>query len=236
MAVSPSQGLDKGVVLQLQMTPLFSGIAEADIRDLVAGAQVVCLAHGQGLYEEGEPVLFFYLVLDGHVELSVVSDNCRSIVEVVRGGALLGDAALFSGGRFMMSARVLTGATVLVIPAQSFKAKLDGRFDILLHMLSTLSLRLRMLVRQIAELKLKTTAQRLGGFLLSHTEAVQGRVVIRFPYDKKLVAEELGMKAESLSRALVKLARLGVNSRPDNAVEITDVVALRQFCTEDDFG
>lgn len=227
---------DKGWLLELQFTPLFSGLMEADIRDLIQGAELVSLGHERQLYGQGDMVERFYVVMDGHVELSVEDEGRRSVVEVARKGAVLGDAAMFGEGRFMMSARVLTGATVLAIPAASFRAKLETRFDIITHMLSTLSFRLRLLVRQIAELKLKTTAQRLGSFLLSMAEAETGRAILRFPYDKKLVADELGMKPESLSRALAKLAKLGVESHPDNKVTIADVGRLREFCVEDDLG
>lgn len=228
--------LDKGVLLQLQFTPLFSGLMEADVRDLIEGAEVVTVDHEAQLYQAGDRVERFYVVLDGHVELSVESEGRRSVVEVARKGTVLGDAAMFGDGRFLMSARVLSSATLLAIPAASFRAKLETRFDILTHMLSTLSFRLRMMVRQIAELKLKTTAQRLGSFLLSMAEAETGRAVVKFPYDKKLVADELGMKPESLSRALAKLAKVGVESRPDNTVVIADVDELREFCIEDDLG
>ncbi|MBC7905397.1 MAG: cyclic nucleotide-binding domain-containing protein [Rhodospirillaceae bacterium] len=227
-------GVDKGVLLQLQFTPLFSGLMEPDIRDLIAGAELIQFPHEHQLYQQGDVVERFFVVMDGHVELSMDMDGRRSVVEVARKGTVLGDAAMFGEGRFFMSARVLTGATVLAVPAASFLVKLEPRFDIITHMLSTMSFRLRMLVRQIAELKLKTTAQRLGSFLLSQVDAEEGRVTLRFPYDKKLVADELGMKPESLSRALGKLAKLGVESLPDNTVVIADVDALREFCVEDD--
>lgn len=228
--------LDKGVLLQLQFTPLFSGLMEADVRDLIAGARMVTLGHEHALYSQGDTVEEFYVVMDGHVELSIEAEGRRSVVEVARKGVVLGDAALFGDGRFLMNARVLTSATVLAVPAKSFLAKLESRFDIITHMLSTMSFRLRMLVRQIAELKLKTTAQRLGSFLLSQVEAEEGRASVRFPYDKRLVADELGMKPESLSRALAKLAKTGVESLPDNSVVIADVERLREFCVEDELG
>lgn len=228
--------MDQGVLLRLKATPLFAGLAEADIGALTAGAEVVTLPHDHPLYEAGAPVENLYVVLDGHVELSIDLEGRRAVVEVARRGALLGDAGLFAGRRMLMTARVLTGATLLAIPAEPFAARLEDRFDILLHVLSTMSVRLRTLVRQIAELKLKTTAQRLGSFLLSLCGVPSGAAEIRFPYDKKLVADELGMKPESLSRALTKLGRLGVESRPDNVVAVADVGRLRQFCVEDDLG
>lgn len=230
------QALDREVLLQLQFTPLFTGVAEKDMRLLLEGARILTLAHEQDLYREGQPVDCFYVVLDGHVELSLEAGGRKSVVEVARRAAVLGDAAMFGSGRYIMSARVLTQASLLAIPAAAFRARLEVRMDIMLHMLTTMSLRLRMLVRQIAELKLKTTAQRLGSFLLTMVEADEGRVELRFPYDKKLVADQLGMKPESLSRALGKLARQGVESRPDNLVVIADVARLREFCAEDEVG
>jgi CRP-like cAMP-binding protein len=231
-----TQALDKGVLLQLQFTPLFTGLSERDVCELLEGTEILVLPHEHGLYEAGTAVDRFFVVLDGHVELSVEADGRKSVVEVARKSDVLGDAAMFGSGRYLMSARVLSGATVLAVPAAAFRARLEERLDILLHMLSTMSFRLRMLVRQIAELKLKTTAQRLGSFLLTLSEAECGRVELRFPYDKKLVADQLGMKPESLSRALGKLAKLGVDSQPDNVVVIADIGRLRAFCVEDDLG
>ena len=231
-----AERLDPGILLKLQASPLFAGLAEADIRLLADGARVVTLPQERLLFDAGAPLENLYVVLDGHVELSIEADGRRSVVEVARRGTVLGDAALFAGRQTLMTARGLTAASLLAIPAEPFAASLESRFDILLHMLSTMSLRLRAQVRQIAELKLKTTAQRLGSFLLSLSDGTSGRADIRFPYDKKLVAEELGMKPESLSRALAKLGRLGVESRADNVVAVADIERLRQFCVEDDLG
>ncbi|CUW38766.1 Putative cAMP-binding protein(RmlC-like jelly roll fold,16-150) [Magnetospirillum sp. XM-1] len=229
-----TQVLDREVLLQLQFAPLFTGLAEKDVRELLDGAELLVLGHEHLLYREGEVVSRFYVVLDGHVELSLGVDGKKSVVEVARRATVLGDAAMFGPGRYIMTARVLTGATLLAIPADSFRARLEERLDITLHMLTTMSFRLRMLVRQIAELKLKTTAQRLGSFLLTMVEAEDGRAELRFPYDKKLVADQLGMKPESLSRALGKLGRIGVESLPDNLVVIADVARLREFCAEEE--
>lgn len=228
------QTLDRGILLQLQVTPLFAGLAGDDLRSLLNGAEVLTLDHDVLLYRAGDEVRRFFVVLDGHVELTVENSGRRSIVEVARAGSILGDAAMFGDGRFFMTARVLSAATVLAVPTDSFLATLSSRSDIVTHMLTTLSLRLRMLIRQIAELKLKTTAQRLGSFLLSLADGSGGRVEVRFPYDKRLVADQLGMKPESLSRALGKLNKVGVDSRTDNVVVIHDMDALREFCVEDD--
>lgn len=228
--------LDKSILLQLQFTPLFARLSEADVIGLTDGADVQVFLQDHVLYRQGDEMTHFYVVLDGHVELSVDRSGRRSVVEVARRGAVLGDDGLFAGRVFQMSARILNGATVLAVPVDGFLQKLESRFDIITHMLTTMSFRLRAQVRQISELKLKTTAQRLGNFLLFLAAGRDGRVEVRFPYDKKLVADELGMKPESLSRALAKLSRAGVTSLADNGVLIGCVDRLRDFCIEDDAG
>lgn len=225
--------VDKAVLVQLQMVPLFARLSEADVLALTQGARVMRYADDHLLFQAGEAVQRVFVVLEGHVELTVEVQGRRSVVEVARRGTVLGDVALFGERVAATDGRVADGAVVLEIPAAEFLATLESRFDLMLPMLGNLSARLRRMVRQIAELKLKNTAQRLGLFLLSQTSHDVGRVEIRFPYDKKLVAEELGMKPESLSRALGKLARVGVESLTDNSVAIAHVEKLRDFCAED---
>jgi len=73
----------------------------------------------------------------------------------------------------------------------------------------------------------------LAGFLLGLTDKNEGPVSVRFPYDKRLAAEALGMTAESLSRALTRLAMIGVDSRSENMVFIPDLRALQQFVSDE---
>jgi CRP/FNR family transcriptional activator FtrB len=173
------------------------------------------------------------VVLDGHVEVFVEEGGRRSVLQVAKRPTVLGEAALFVEGRYPTSARVIGYAKLLVVPSASFLTGLDGRFDLAMRMLGSMSVRLRGLVATIADLKLKSTAQRLAGFLLGLTAKTEGPAVVRFPYDKRLAASHLGMTAESLSRALLRLTDIGVESRAENLVAIADLGRLRGFCAED---
>ncbi|MBY0432226.1 MAG: cyclic nucleotide-binding domain-containing protein [Rhodospirillales bacterium] len=234
MTIGVGAELPKDVLLDLRLTPLFSGVAEADLRDLLAEAVVERHGDGAVLMCQGEAAERFHVLLDGHVELYVTAaDGKRSVIEILQKRAVFGEAAIFDSQPRHIGAAVIDSATVVMVPAAGFLAKLNRRFDLVLLMLGSMSFRLRVLVRQIAELKLKTTAQRLGGFLLSLTEVATGEATVRFPYDKKVVADKLGMKPESLSRALARLGPVGVRSQADNVVRITDVAKLRRFCIEE---
>ena len=229
LGLMASSALTDDILADLRLTPLFSGLGRADLAELLAGAEVRTWPAGQVLLNEGQSAEAFYVVLAGLVELIAGT----SVIEVLKKGAVLGEAAMFDGGLQPAGARVVGGATVLAVPARPFHDRLALRFDLTLAMLGSMSFRLRLLVRQIAELKLKSTAQRLGGFLLGLVEAESGQGMVRFPYDKRLVADKLGMQPESLSRALARLIPVGVRSRGDNVVAIADIARLRRFCVED---
>lgn len=233
MASLPSGPLlGRETLLDLRLAPLFSGLPEADLLDLLSDAAVELREPGVELLST-DGGRHFFIVLDGHVEIYIAGvDGRRSVIEVAQKPAIIGESAIF-GEPPEIGAHVLNRARLLVVPAESFRRRLESRFDLMLLMLGSMSFRLRVLVRQIAELKLKTTAQRLGGFLLSLTDQTKGRVEVRFPYDKRIVAEKLGMKPESLSRALVRLSSIGIKSQPDNSVVINDIDRLRRFSIEE---
>ena len=225
--------LGRGTIPELFLTPLFSGMDESDLLALLGEARTEIHPDGQVLFTAGEVADHFFVMLAGHVEISLVEGRRRSVVEIAGRPAVLGEAALFVDGRHPHTARSVGHAKVLAVPAKPFLSALNGRFDLALRMLGSQSIRLRGLVEQISRLKLKTTAQRLAGFLLGLTTLTAGPVSVRFPYDKRLAAEMLGMTAESLSRALSRLALLGVDSRADNVVFIADLEALNRFVMEE---
>ncbi|MBI5120328.1 MAG: helix-turn-helix domain-containing protein [Rhodospirillales bacterium] len=214
--------------------PLFSRFTSSDLHSLLDQSTVRSGPIGDLLFEPGEALTHLLVLLQGEVELSTIVDGQPSIVDICRQESVLGEEAVFSHDPSSLAARALTPISYVAIPAFDLLALLESRFDLQRHVLSVLSQRLRCQIKQIAELKLKTTAQRLGVYLLSLTEKAQGGIVIDLPHDKKRIAEELGMQPESLSRSLLKLSRIGVNSLAGNRIEIPDLAHLRRFCSTDD--
>ena len=91
--------------------------------------------------------------------------------------------------------------------------------------------RYRDLLHEIIKLKTQSPAQRLGAFFLSLAEEAEDGDAVQLPYDKNLIAARVGMKPESLSRALVRLREIGVESEKRELI-VNDINALRDFCGE----
>lgn len=226
--------LTDDVLSVMRTAPLFSGLYDSDLVDLLSGARVETFPDGHLLFCQGDLLDRFFVVIEGHVEASIdQADGRRSVVEILEKPAILGESAMFGERGALVTARVMGRAVLVAVPSAGFLRKLERRFDLILLMLGSMSFRLRLMVRQIAELKLKTTAQRLGGFLLTLTDIDSGPATVRFPYDKRVVAGILGMKPESLSRALARLSTIGVRSQADNVVHVIDVARLRRFSIEE---
>lgn len=224
------------VLDRIRFSVMFRALPPGDFARLMAAAYVQTSPRDAVLFRQGDPADRFLIVLDGQVGLIVQAQGRReSTIDIVGPGETVALASIFDEGSFPVTARVVEAAKVVVVPAAPFRAHLAGNFQLITSMMASLSAHLRFLVGQIGELKLKTTGQRLGSFILGLTEAQEGGATVRLPYDKKLLANRLGMKPESLSRALGRLREVGVVGDNDTLI-IDDVARLRRFCHEADAG
>lgn len=211
---------------------LFSNLAPDDVKRLVSDATVATYPAQYLLFNQGDPADGFYIVLDGKVKVYTSTEGgSEGVVEIFMPVRSFGEAAIFAGGLSKVNAEVLEPSRLVFMPAQSVLRHLREDPSLALTMLGTLARRQRMLLRQLKELKLKTPGQRLGCFLLSLMPNPEGSGIVQLPFDKNVIAGKLGIKPESLSRAMGRLREVGVVCQ-GNSVIIDDVAELRSFCDE----
>lgn len=220
----------------LRAMPVFARLTPAELAPLAAQAVEICYpAHGL-ILAKGEPAEHVLLVLAGHVVLYLDRErDPASVARIVGPGEMFGETCLHCGGMNVVSAEAAEPSTLLLLPNAALRTLLEQRFDVLLMMLGQMSVQLRGLVRQVSDLKMKTAAQRLASYLADHATRRDGPVRIRLPYEKKLLARELGMQPETLSRALMKLRAVGVRwERQLDLFLVADIAVLRAYCDADD--
>lgn len=214
----------------VRRAPLFEGLAEAALTRLLKDVREVKESRGKLLFMCGDAAERFYLLLEGWIKLyRVTPEGEQTVLAVFKPGDTVAEAAMFMERAYPATAEVVDDARLLEFPAASFLAALREDSEVALKMLGALSRRLRGLIFHIEQLQAKSTPQRLGGFLLSLAEPVDGACEVRLPYDKSLVAARLGMTPESLSRALAKLKKYGVETK-GNVVALKNIRALHVFC------
>jgi CRP-like cAMP-binding protein len=135
--------------------------------------------------------------------------------------------------RYLLTARALSEARVLMIPAETFREALDSEPRLSRALVDVLAEHWRLLVRQIKGLKLHSAAERLATYLVIRSDAREGAATIRLEEELRIVAARLGMTPESLSRAFTALRAHGVASR-GRSVTIDDIALLRRMCRFED--
>lgn len=210
--------------------PLFQRLTERALTALLGNALIRNVPKGTTLFVQDEPADRFFVLLEGWVKLfRLTPEGAEAVVHVVAPGETFAEAAMFASARFPVCAEVVADARVLTVTSVAFSTCLRQDEQIAYAILGSLSIRLRHLVQQIEQLQVQSAPQRVGGFLLRFCPDRPGPAAFTLPFDKALIAQRLGMKPETFSRALAKLRSIGVSTTGGH-VQVSDPDALRDYC------
>ena len=227
MRVSP---LSDGDLLAVRRSPLLSGLEEADLASVLNGATARFFQTETWLFGAGDPADRVFIVVDGAVRLFMLKpDGEETIIDVVGAETSFAEAAIFSPATYPVSAVAMAGTRLVAVAAVSVLRTLRENQAIVSRMMESLGRWEARLMTELRRLKALSPAQRLAWYLLGLTTATHGAVKVLLPFRKSVIASRIGMTPESFSRALVRLRRLGIESR-GQLVEIGDLAALREFC------
>jgi len=220
----------------VRSTPLFGAMPLDVVQSIVGNRAVRSYDKGTVLVQQSEAAESFFVVLEGWVKLfRITPDGSEAVVGVFRRGETFAEAAIFLGGRYPVSAEIVTNARLLRVDGETLRSRIHEQPDLALSMLASASYHLKFLVEQIEQIKLLSAPQRIADFLVRLCPVREGSCAVELPYEKTLIASRLGMKPESLSRALAKLRPLGVSVDREQ-VTIVDVHLLVNFVESSDRG
>jgi CRP/FNR family transcriptional regulator, transcriptional activator FtrB len=213
--------------------PLFRGVSAATRDNLLSSAVAHAAAAGALLFEQGDAPNFQHVVVSGSVQLFGRSAARREVlIEVVRAPDMIIPAAVVTDSPYLMRAVAPEPSRILLIHAAAFRAAVASDPDLARQVIDSLAGQFRRMVRQVKNLKLRSALERVGCYILvlSARQGTPDRAVL--PYEKKLIASELGITRESFSRALAALQRSGVVLQGD-VIAIVDRARLAARCNPD---
>lgn len=169
---------DKTLLLSLlSRLPLFTGLTPEQSKVIAAGSSFTSLGRGEVLFHQGDPVRGFFFVLRGQVQLAVsTAEGTEKVVEIVAAGESFGEAVVFDGLRYPVTAAALVPSELLAVSSEAVLDLLDRDPAFARRMLANMAVRLRRLVRDVESYSLRSGVQRVVGLLLheaaSETAAV----------------------------------------------------------------
>ena len=116
----------------LRQTQLRKCLSDVQLKELERFCRSSVRKGGTTVFRQGEPADGLYMVLEGSIELRARPPGRRvyRTIEVVQPTCTFGDEALFGEESYLMSARVLEVARVLLLPRSSFDQLSDQHPDI----------------------------------------------------------------------------------------------------------
>ena len=225
-AVHPDYYLDC-----LRRVSLFSSLADSDLACFQVAARSRFCRKGLVLYLQENVADLFYVLCSGWVKLfHTTQEGEEIVVDMLTTGHLVGESSIFEGDHHTSSAQIVEDASLLSIPSGLLKNQIISNPRLAFSMLAAMSLHHRHHYDEIAVNATHSAPQRIGDFLLRLCP--RGRtssVVLHLPYDKTLIANTLGMKGATFSRALNILRQKTGIRICGTQVEIDSVACLAQF-------
>ena len=212
---------------------LFRGLPDDQMRKIVGNKSVRSFDKGQLIFQQGEKAEHFYVILEGWVKLfRQMPSGEEAILHIFTRGETFAEAAMFDGQHYPATAEVVSGAKMLVLNSDQFKAQLREYPEIAMRMLASTASHMKHLVTEIEQIKGRSSIQRVAYFLLSLSDHETVSAVVKLPYEKNLIASRLSMKPESLSRVLKELRGYGVQCVKSQII-ISEIDTLRDLAMDD---
>jgi CRP/FNR family transcriptional regulator len=216
----------------LRQNPIFRQLPPEDLAAIAEAGELRTLQKGDHLFREGDATAGFYVLQLGQVGVYLLTpDGKEQMISVFRAPESFGEAALVSLETYPASAVALEYSRVILVRKAPFRELISRRPQLALQMLASMSLHLREILRLVQSTRGRQAESRLAEWLLRRSPALAAGcpTVLELPVTKKVLASQLGMTSETLSRTFARLRAAKVLRVADARIFITDPATLRDY-------
>ncbi|SMN14501.1 Nitric oxide-responding transcriptional regulator Dnr (Crp/Fnr family) [uncultured Candidatus Thioglobus sp.] len=211
----------------LQANALFSGFTEDELAQISRFSAFVEVENQQRLFEQGQIAKYFFLLVSGKIKLAFLSaEGLEKVVDVIQPGHSFAEAVMFFRQRkYPLNASALGHSGVLRVNTGCYLKILESSTKSCFKIMGKLSQRLHWATSEINHLVLHDGKYRLIKFLLANAKKSNN---VDLSIAKNILASQLSIKPETLSRTLNELSKQGLI-----AVDSSHIVLLKPSELED---
>ena len=181
-------------------------------------------------YQSGGTDLF--LVLRGHVRVTVITEAGEVILRDIRDDEFFGEIAAIDGLPRSSAIVAVIDTTLARMTAPVFRKLVHAHPDVCDQLLLLLASQVRMLANRVNEHSTLSVAQRIYAELLRLARPAKGgksEAVISPPPTHSELAARVGTRREAVTRELNGLERDGLLERRRGAIVVLDPARLRRM-------
>lgn len=195
------------------------------------GGREMRLSAGQALYHQGEISSYFYWIISGKVEVSMVrQDGSYFMVEIMGAGALCGEGAAFDGVPRFSSAVAIRDTIVRRVDASRLHEAFQEAPELALSLIRVLSAKQRIMSRRAQHLSAPSPEVRIGDLLLrlaeTYGQADQPTRLVPVTLTHEQISTMTGTSRVTVTRWLTKMRKLGALMLVDGTVYIKDATRI----------
>ena len=209
----------------LQSVPIFSDLSPSDLNKIAERMVLRTFTKGQMILLEDDLGQTFFVIAEGSVKITRLSDDGREVILAMLGEAdFFGEMSLLDGAGRSANVVALEAAEVLTLARNDFLEILQEYPKISISLLEELTQRIRKSDQQIESLSLSDVEQRIGITLIRLAEELgtikRGSVKIKnLPYQQD-IANMAGTSRETVSRTFKLLEEKGLVTREGRKLTI----------------
>jgi CRP/FNR family transcriptional regulator len=216
----------------LRQNRIFQQLPSEDVAAVAEACVLRTLQKGEHLFREGEPSAGFYILQIGQVGVYFLTpDGREQMISVFRAPESFGEAALVTLETYPASAVALEYSRVILVRKGPFRELINRRPQLALQMLVSMSMHLRELLRLLQTSRGRHAESRLAEWLIQQSPALAAGcpTVLELLMPKKVLASQLGVTSETLSRTFGLLRESKVIRVAGSKIFVTDPAKLRDY-------
>ncbi len=196
----------------LRVIPLFSAVGDEDLERVADHLIERRFPKHKTIVEEGLPGDYMYVIREGRVQVSKLSDDGREkILEFLDAGDFFGEMSLLDDAPRSATVRALSDTRILALSRTDFLNVMRRSPDVAMAVVQELTRRLRDTDEQASSLSFQRVKQRTQGLLqrLAKDETgLEGRRITPVLTHQQ-IADMIGTSRETVTRALKGLKQQG---------------------------
>jgi len=203
---------DERITESLRRIPLFASVGDADLERMASLLIERRFPKGATVVEEGLPGDYMYIIKQGRVKITKLSEDGREkILEMMGAGAFFGEMALLDHAPRSATVKTLAPAVLLALSRTDFLALLRRSPDLAMNVIQELTRRLRETDEQASSLSFLRVKDRTKGLLRRMAEEGphQGQRRVTPSLTHQQIADMIGTSRETVTRVVKELKQDG---------------------------
>lgn len=222
-------------MIELNRFSIFSTLNSSDLKEIAPYIASVSFKKRDVIFSEGDPSEWFYLVVEGKVKITKLSQEGKEIIlEIIPPLDFFGGLAVLRGFPYPANAIAMEDTKLLRISRSNILRVLDRFPNLMYCMALQLGERMKGSHETLKNIALERVESRIASLLLKLADKAGSKtgdgIVIDIKLTKQDIAEMVGTTVETSIRTMSKLKKMNVVAEREGRIIISNLEKLRSLC------